>query len=50
MDIRKEVKACIRWYERRGKDWTSAVEFLLLQHSGLLQEILAPWRFGSDPR
>lgn len=31
-ECRKEVKRCIRFYERRGWDWTSAVGFITFRH------------------
>ena len=37
-----EVKACIRWYQRRGKNWLSAVEFILVKNSGALGSIIHP--------
>lgn len=45
-EIRREVKACIRFYERRGLDWTTVVEFILVKHSGNLERILTwrPWQ------
>ena len=33
---RAEIKALIRWYEARGADWTSAVEFLCAKANGCL--------------
>lgn len=35
-EVAAEVKALIRFYERRGKNWLSAAEFTLARHSGRL--------------
>lgn len=52
--VRNEVMECIAFYNRRGKDWSSAVEFILAKYSGTLdmvlqrgQYIIIPkWRVG----
>jgi hypothetical protein len=35
----REVKALIRWYEHRKKNWLSAAEFTLSRYSGTLEFI-----------
>jgi len=38
--IAAEVKALIRFYEKRGADWLDAAEFTLAKHSGRLEMLL----------
>ena len=48
----QEVKACIRFYERRGKDWRNAVEFILAKHSGRLEIVVGcgRWYWRKRPK
>ena len=32
--VMREIKALIRWYERRGKNWLMAAEFMIWRHHG----------------
>ena len=43
-ELRRDIKALIRWYERRGKDWTGAATFTLMRGTGILEQYLNPWR------
>ena len=53
--IQQEIVDLIRFYERRGSDWTSAAEFTLVRHSGNLDKILnrqfvRPWKYPTIER
>lgn len=34
IEMMREVKALIRFYEKRGANWLLAAEFILARHSG----------------
>lgn len=40
--IQQEVIDLIRFYERRGSDWTVAAEFTLARESGNMDRIIRP--------
>lgn len=40
---REDVKALIRYYERRGLDWGMAAAFLCAKYEGYLDQIIHPW-------
>lgn len=50
--VQKEVVALIRFYEKRGWDWTCAAEFVLARHSGILDIVLKrpvrPYKYPED--
>lgn len=48
--IQQEIVDLIRFYEKRGADWTIPAEFTLVQHSGNLEKIIRPWGRVLDPR
>jgi hypothetical protein len=54
-EIQQEIVDLIRFYEKRGSDWTSAAEFTLVKHSGNLDKILnrkfvRPWKYETVER
>lgn len=50
---KEDVKAAIRYYERRGWDWSSVVGFLCAKYDGYLERIIHPWpvrTYGRSPK
>ena len=47
--IQQEIVDLIRFYEKRGSDWTVAAEFTLARHSGNLERIVRPWGWQNRP-
>lgn len=43
MEQKADIKAAIRFYERRGWDWSSVVGFLCSEYDGYLERIIRPW-------
>ena len=48
--IQQEIIDLIRFYEKRGADWTVPAEFTLVRHSGNLERIIRPWGWDGRPK
>ena len=40
---REEIKAAIRFYEKRGACWLDVITFLSLRATGRLDQFMRPW-------
>jgi hypothetical protein len=45
-DLKREMIALMRYYEKQGWDWSSAMEFTLQSHNGTLESLIVRTRIG----